>query len=496
MLVHNALKITLVIVVLLSAAVQAQVQDGYIIVSSMMGRSTSLIDINKREVHRWTHTATGGYSVHLTEKGTIIRACTPSGVSGISGAASSGRIEEIDKDGNVLWSFTHKSNQYVLHHDVEPMPNGNVLAIAWEVKSAQEASEKGFTSNRGIWPDKIIEVAPPSGTEPARIVWEWHAWDHLVPADQASNHPELLSVGLGSSSGGFMPGMGGGDWMHMNGLSYNDSLDLITFSSHYFNEIYIIDHGTTTEEAAGHTGGRRGKGGDLLYRWGAPRNYGGTAPNVFDVVHCAVWVPYGYPGGGHVMALNNKASSRTASIFTELDLPMDAAGNFTMNSGVFGPSEPFWTYESQGFYSQGQGSLQRLPNGNTIMATNDGDIREVTNSGEIVWEYSSTGLAQIQKYPQDHPGVRIVLGLDPVQVRTELPPNHTQGSISYASGAIGITGMNGATMHLYSLDGKEIVRTRIITHAYTFTSPNLVNGIYLVCVKDRNSTLKKTINVF
>ena len=59
----------------------------------------------------------------------------------------------------------------------------------------------------------------------------------------------------------------------MNSVAYHPELDQIVLSVLGFSEIWIIDHGTTTAEAAGHTGGRSGKGGDLLYRWGNPRAY-------------------------------------------------------------------------------------------------------------------------------------------------------------------------------------------------------------------------------
>ena len=61
------------------------------------------------------------------------------------------------------------------------------------------------------------------------------------------------------------------DWLHTNGIDYNAEYDLIVLSVPRMNELWVIDHSTTTEEALGSTGGRWGKGGDLLWRWGNPR---------------------------------------------------------------------------------------------------------------------------------------------------------------------------------------------------------------------------------
>ena len=62
----------------------------------------------------------------------------------------------------------------------------------------------------------------------------------------------------------------GADWLHTNAIAYNPQRDEIALSVLGNNEIWIIDHSTTTEEARGSTGGNSGKGGDILYRWGNP----------------------------------------------------------------------------------------------------------------------------------------------------------------------------------------------------------------------------------
>src|SRR5690606_38897514 len=129
-----------------------------------------------------------------------------------------------------------------------------------------------------------------------RIAWEWHAWDHPVKAAERADPADAISMGVGGGGRGIGGGFGGGEWMQVNGISYNPTEDLIAFSSRIVSEVIVIDHGTATAEAKGKTGGKRGKGGGILYRWGKPGNYGVPGTAVFDVVHAAKWIPAGLPG--------------------------------------------------------------------------------------------------------------------------------------------------------------------------------------------------------
>ncbi len=78
------------------------------------------------------------------------------------GGGVGGGVQYIDWDGNVLWDYVLSNNTYQHHHDVEPLPNGNVLMIAWERMSASEAYAMGRQSIDNplneMWSEAILEV--------------------------------------------------------------------------------------------------------------------------------------------------------------------------------------------------------------------------------------------------------------------------------------------------------------------------------------------------
>ena len=157
------------------------------------------------------------------------------------------------------------------------MPNGNILVLCWEYKSSIDAIMAGrdpsALADNELWPTYIMEVQP-QGNNGINIVWEWYLWDHLVQDFDPSkpnygvvaNQAELLDIN-------FYSGNGKKDWLHCNSIDFNAQTDEIVISSRTLSEFYIIDHSTTTVEAASHSGGNSGKGGDFLYRWGNPQGY-------------------------------------------------------------------------------------------------------------------------------------------------------------------------------------------------------------------------------
>ena len=362
--------------------------DGYTLLAPKHNTVTYLIDNQGRIVNQWTSHYEPGQSAYLLPNGHLLRAGMVR-VPGGTGGGEGGRIEEFDWDGRLVWAFDHATRDYQLHHDIKPMPNGHVLALMVERKSRDEAVAAGFDPDQlqedYLVPDAVVEIEP---TPPAggRIVWEWHVWDHLVRGASPAEHPELVDPrGTGRNVRAF--------WNHMNSLDYNPALDQIVLSVRGNNEIWIIDHSTTTTEAAGHTGGRSGRGGDLLYRWGNPAAYrrGSASDRKLIQQHDARWIPDGSPGAGHITIFNNGYERGWSSV-EEIVPPVDADGRYSAAPGkAYGPERPVWHYEATNrpdFFASEISGAHRLPNGNTLVCAGVvGNLFEVTPAGETVWQY-------------------------------------------------------------------------------------------------------------
>jgi len=384
---------------------------GYTLFSPMPSTSSYLIDQHGREIHSWE--SPGGHrpglASYLLEDGDLLRSANiaQQAVGDFSGGGTAGKIERIGWDGTAEWSWEYSSMDYITHHDIEPMPNGNILAIAWEDKSEAEALQAGRNpaiasdapgGNANVWPDHIIEIEPLANNQ-ANIVWEWHAWDHLIQDYDASKdnygvvseHPELLDINFVGATGNQA---GRADWMHCNGIDYNAALDQIALSCKNTNEFYIIDHSTTTAEAAGHTGGNSGKGGDFLYRWGNPQAYDGGLSSDQQLFgqHDVQWIEEGREGSGDFLVFNN-GNGRSPS-YSSVDVIQVAyvEGNYPLQSnGTWGPNAPSWSWGlDQDIYAQSISGAERLPNGNTLVTFGtQGTLLEVDLEGEIVWKYIS-----------------------------------------------------------------------------------------------------------
>lgn len=427
--------------------------DGYVLFEPSKSTQTYLLDKSGHVVHTW-QSDLNSMSSYLLPDGRLIRLERDEDFPTFAAGGQAGRIREYSWDGELLWDYELATETELLHHDIAVMPNGNVLGISYEAITPEEAIELGRNPEHlpkaGLWLDKVVEIRPirPSGGE---IVWEWHMKDHLIQDFDASkanfgalaDHPRRIDINFQSAEAGGGPppteeeieqmkknGMvtsnasvdnQGSDISHTNAINYNETLDQIVLSNPGLSEILIIDHSTTTDEARGTTGGRWGHGGELLYRWGNPQNYGqGTEEDrKLYFQHDAKWIPEGYPGAGRITVYNNDIpdhKSKFASAWeglstasppdfamkigdvgnysavVELEPAVEANGAYMLDEdGRFGPEDPVWTYTAPdlySFYSAFISGAHRLPNGHTFITQGmQGRFFEIDANKEIVWEY-------------------------------------------------------------------------------------------------------------
>ena len=376
---------------------------GYVYFTPLLSDTTFLINTNGEVVHVWKSDYGPSGWVYLKADGILARGGKDVEEFGFEGGGSGGYFQEFNWDGELVWQYRISSEESLVHHDVAILPNGNYLAIAWEGKSAEQAIAAGRDpiqiAKEGIWPDWVVEIKP-IGTNDAEIVWEWHLWDHLIQDFDSSKanygdvsaHPELIDINLiaKADTSELDP-----DLYHTNAINYHPALDQIVLSSPGLDEVIIIDHSTTREEAAGHTGGRWGKGGDILFRWGNPQNYhrGDSSDRKLGGQHDVRWIPAGYPGEGNLMIFNNNVpySQPRYSEVLELMPPLIETGYVLEKGRPFGPETPAWRYiakDTLSFYSPFISGAHRMANGNTFITEGArGRFFEVDTQGQVLWEY-------------------------------------------------------------------------------------------------------------
>lgn len=512
--------------------------DGFILFGAYSGKATYLLDSNMNTITTWDHSklsdSLNGYSAYLLPNGNLLRSgqvkAVMKGTTQVSPPANAaplqGTIDEIDAHGKVVWSYQLADSIYMLHHDFKILPNGNILAVSFVRYSRAQMIAAGVDSTikdngakaKAMLGEKIIEIKPDHEKGGGTIVWEWVMLDHVAPKEQAMGNPHLIS-------GSIVKELYTGQWVHLNGMDYDSIKDLIVFSSRIFSEVYVIDHSTTTQEAKGHTGGKFGKGGDILYRWGRSKNYLENGDTAVRVLHCPTWIPKGYPGEGHILFFHNNVNGnnpRGISQVIEIIPPFDANGKFTYTTGsAFGPVSPIWIYSpSSDFRSDYMSSTFRLPNGNTLIheaypggtggfgASSNSRIREISpnktiiDTASLVIKNNSSGFgmafnpAKIMYYPSSYPGInKLFLALNisntskgqQIDVKKQLP------KVTLTKDAAVFTNISGCEVSFFALSGKKIASMRVKSSKFTYNVSHFPVGVYIVKVISKKEILTSSM---
>ncbi|WP_458627702.1 aryl-sulfate sulfotransferase [Winogradskyella sp. PC D3.3] len=370
---------------------QERFLDGYTLIAPVTSKSTYLIDMEGYVVKKWTSNNLP-LSVYLNEDGTLIRSYKTDNPNFLVGGKTGG-IEMFDFEGNIIWDWQYSTENYILHHDLSVLPNGHILATVWDKKNASTSINNGRNPNLllddSVLAERIIEVKP-IGSNNAEIIWEWSIWNHLIQDYDStklnygniSEHPDLIDINFTN---------GYSNLSHFNSIFYIEELDQIVVSSRKFNELMIIDHSTTSTEAASTTGGNYNKGGRLLYRWGNPLAYkSGTIEDQklfgqHDVRYMNNTTP---TNGGNFLIFNNNISSNMSSV-VEILIPQNTDGSYNLlpNSNNL-PLDYSWSYQSTAIYAPRVSGAQRLSNYNTLITRGtEGRIIEIDINKTIVWQY-------------------------------------------------------------------------------------------------------------
>lgn len=404
-----------------------------------------LVDNCGRIVNRWPTVRGTVLHAKLLENGDIIY-------------IQDSRVIVKDWDDNFVSLTSYDNPDLVLVYEVIVMSNGHYLCLARENLDVEDFIDLGYTYDTGNNPrriDVVIEIDPDTET----IVWQWNIKDHMLQ----QRDENLANYGIASENPRKMDmdAIAQFDWTSgesfmINGFDYNEELDLLALSVRKMSEVIIIDHSTTTEEASGSTGGNYGHGGDILFRWGNPQNYGQGDEEDQDLFfqHNPNWVEYGEHKGKIIM-FNNRLSKFDFSSVEIIDPELDVNGQFVLpDNGEFQLAQNHisMNIENTGpfFYSEYTSGASVMPNGNIyVTAGQSGRILEMNPQGDLVWDYlieDSGYIFRSEKYSPDFAGF---------EGRNLIPNGTVEDSPSPFDCSLFTTSINDIN---FSLDDINIIR--------------------------------------
>lgn len=490
--------------------------DGYTLFTPSSNNEVFLVNNCGEVVNQWEFNEKPGLTAYILENGNLLR-------------AGRNNLETRDWDNNIIWSFDMQAAGYSQHHDIEPLPNGNILCILSRDYSRAEIITEGKDPNyidASFKIDEIVELQP-IGTNNATVVWKWEFMDHFIQDfdntklnyGTVENHPELIDLNYNDLTS---------DIIHLNSIDYNQDLDQVMISARHMNEIYIIDHSTTTTEAAGHTGGIYGKGGDLLYRWGNPEAYkqGNATDQKLFLQHDARWVTNGYSDEGKITVFNNGGidGSFTNSSIHVL-APEIISGEYQIDNLKFKPINYEWSWQGNILgttVQEGRKSgTHALQNGNMMICeTSEGRISEIEKNGTLVWSYknptgvgteiynqndtnvNSNNMFRGDKYPSDYIGFAgkdlspigiienqnsasenciTLLNIDTTELNNIKVINPIIGNLINFNSTVELD-----TIRIYDINGRKISEFHNINHNHI--EENLEPSIYILELIKGNST--------
>lgn len=512
-----------------------QAYDKLCLINPVNNTSTYLIDNCGFIVKEWETNYRPGLAVHLDSTGALYRAGRISS-SRFKAGGLGGIIERYDWDGTKLWEYRLANDSMHLHHDFYVRDNGNIIAIAWELIPQDLLLRSGRSPDAikdDFYSECILEFDPSSDFE---IVWEWHAFDHIVQEldDQLLNYgpvsqfPERFDINLNK-----IQGLNFVDWLHINSVDLDEENDLLLLSCNAIDEIVVLDHSTTVEEAASSSGGQYGKGGDLLYRIGNPGNYDerDNFDQLFFAQHDARWMhsedrllSFSLFNNG----LRNGSTNYSSAELYKLDYkPNDLNIDFNAirpNTNL----EPIWSYNSegmQGLYSKRMSSVRQLDSHWLVCSSDNGRIIELNQGGDILWEYiNPVGPNQIfsqgetpfgnilfstpvylydyfeESLDTESSNQRIELNaLDSCDIESSVSLNEELDipfKAWFSAQCLNFESLGRFQLRLYDMNANQLWYSQVFENDFCSNIWGLSQGIYFLEISSPGSRVKNTIKLY
>jgi hypothetical protein len=267
------------------------------------------------------------------------------------------RFYEMDSTYTVTREILAKNGQGTDEHELQILPNGNVLLISLEYKTVDMSKlVAGGKTNATIVGNNVQEIDPAGN-----LVFEWKCWDNLNITDAI--HENLTGQSI--------------DYVHMNAIALDRDGNILT-SSRHLSEITKINRIT----------------GKVMWRFGGVRNqfaYVNDPLNGPSYQHDIRVLP-----NGNITLMDN-GNYHNPSLSRAVEYQLDTVA---MKATLV------WQYRhTPDRYTWWMGNVQRLPNGNTLINWADASLpklTEVTPAGAKVMELGfvkSANSYRVFKFP-------------------------------------------------------------------------------------------------
>lgn len=224
--------------------------------------------------------------------------------------------------------------------------------------------------------DRLLEIAPDD-----TILWEWLASDHIGEFQFDAEE----RAGIKSAAGPETPRAY--DWMHINSADYLGPNRWYDAGDQRFAPENVIISSRQSSVIA-----IIARDGSVAWQLGPDFSRTPEQRAIGQIIgqHPAHIIPKGLPGAGNIMIFDNGGSSGYGA---PSPIPLNGQGLYARSTSRVLEIDPvtlklIWSYRAANFFNTNISGAQRLPNGNTMITEGaPGRIFEVTNAGDIVWEY-------------------------------------------------------------------------------------------------------------